>query len=119
MMAPKWTPGPWETRPGNKSIFVVQPHQFIEHGIYVAEVSKEAWHPMGLEEMGAARDANAHLIAAAPELYEALAFVECGFCHNQIGYTGPGTQPLAERDWRGCPTCSKARAALAKARGEA
>ena len=46
--------------------------------------------------------ANAHLIAAAPELYEALDELEA-FVHN-LGY-------------REYPSAAKARAALAKARG--
>ena len=66
---PKWTPGPWELRDGQKRVIIVQAHKYIESGIYVAEVSREAWRPEDRKET-AMHDAR--LIAEAPELYAAL-----------------------------------------------
>lgn len=53
--------------------------------------------------------ANAHLIAAAPDLYEALAEAELQieYVHEKFAATGSGNNTLV-----------KIRAALAKARGE-
>jgi hypothetical protein len=93
-----WTPGPWKIRPSRNALFVVQPHRMIEEGIYVAEVSLQAWKPEELASP-ARREADARLIAAAPELYEALKALDDG----------------TTRDWTN--RLAKARAALAKARG--
>ena len=103
---PKWTAGPWETRDGKKTLFIVQPHQFIESGIYVAEVSLAAWHPVGISMVAREeKKANARLIAAAPELYEALEYaLKCCYEGDVSEY-----EPSS---WM-----AKARAALAKARG--
>lgn len=68
--------------------------------------------------------ANAHLAAAAPELYEALTLVSKEWEHNAPSdcySTGPLTGNLI-RDHVACPGCAVQRAveaALAKARGEA
>lgn len=62
--------------------------------------------------------ANAHLISAAPDLYEVLEeMVEsCPDC----GGVGFDYMQGCDGEMKvGCETCSKARAALAKARGEA
>lgn len=81
----KFTPGPWRRgQTGNLRIY--GPDGMGEHSGVVAEVKSKNGH----------QTANAHLIAAAPDLYEALEEV--------IAATGYSN--------------GKARAALAKARGE-
>jgi len=78
----KWTPGPWRVFGGDK-VVTVGPHCKL-----VAETDP----------------ANAHLIAAAPDLYEALCIM-IEYCNAEPGtMVYPGTQ---------------AATALAKARGEA
>ena len=58
--------------------------------------------------------AAAHLIAAAPELYDALAGSICAVCGNRIGWNGDALVGKIS----GCLACRPKRAALAKARGE-
>ena len=106
----KFTPGPWEVRNGQKRIIIVQGHKFIEEGIYVAEVSREAWRP---EERKDSALPDAHLIAAAPELYEALE--KLLRLHDQCYCDEPELPSLDSRDR--CTHCTIS-AALAKARGE-
>lgn len=97
----KWTPGPWTVRQAYRSIISASPTGYDDAesieaygGHLVCESVK--W------------DANAQLIAAAPDLYEALDYlVSC-------------TQLADDADWsEGDDPLSAARAALAKARGEA
>jgi hypothetical protein len=75
----KWTPGPWEVD-GSKVCYDLDGTK--------DNICNTVW-----------QEANAHLIAAAPDLYEALAEI---------------------MDWvvNDHPASVKARAALAKARGE-
>lgn len=99
----KWTPGPWEVA---TEVFKTEQSNLVNwHWVgpayswetricRVVEYSNE-------EEM---QKANAHLIAAAPDLYEALESMTVAY---EFEY---GTD---------CPQARKARAALAKARGEA
>lgn len=90
-----WTPGPWMAAAKPSSIIgwpVVAPHSM---GRSVCSVTH------GHDE-GAA---NAHLIAAAPELYEALAAIVADWDNKQ----GP-TETIGA-------LIKRARAALAKARG--
>lgn len=91
----KFTAGPWEAfnRDNYQSIFA----KGYERTICVVEsYSKGFGHDRD------ERDANAHLIAAAPELYEAL--------EDVIG--------LIPLEFEQSPMVSFAKAALAKARGE-
>lgn len=97
---PKWTPGPWVLLDGHKRLIIVQPHKYIESGVYVAEVSLEAWRP---EERKETATHDARLIAAAPELYAALDWI--------MRYVEDGSLPAPGN-------IKDARAALAKARGE-
>lgn len=72
MNKPKFTPGPWEAIPGN-SMVRVNPlvDQGYLGGLYIADIQ------LLLPEA----EANANLIAAAPEMYEALEKVaEYGDC---------------------------------------
>lgn len=95
MKQPKWTPGPW----GN-----------VIHGERESRVGANTL--LAIVYSTAFRDqenqmANAHLIAAAPDLYAALEAVEEWWL----------TDMMHKMD--GAPACIfMARAALAKARGE-
>ena len=97
--APKFTPAPWHVRTGDeaKTVYAVTPadeelpictahHQYVEDAEY---------------------DANASLIAAAPELYEALEAIE---------------RAIHDRNYFAIESAFDAggfaRAALAKARGD-
>ena len=83
----KWAPGPWEFNYCDGSL-VSGPND-------IGYVEVKGWFQLGMGE------ANAHLIAAAPELYEALeALLET--CH---------AEPHGEKERMA------ARAALAKANG--
>jgi hypothetical protein len=92
-MKNSWTPGPWrtESRGGSYPVSVVssdRPDKIV--GPFCGGSTPED-------------TANAHLIAAAPDLYEALdALVSPRHGHSNLCK---------------CPWCN-ARAALAKARGE-
>lgn len=98
MSAPQFTPGPWfPNTPSNRRVFM--PNDTVEikaAGGLVACLYAENW-PHGQDER------NARLIAAAPELYEALAEFVAGADAGHVS---------VEAD-------NAARAALAKARGEA
>jgi hypothetical protein len=85
---PKWTPGPWVWWP--------------KTGILATESRDGRWIVSG-ELSSANAEANARLIAAAPELYEALKGI--------IGWCPTDNQ-------RSIAAFDKALAALAKARGE-
>jgi hypothetical protein len=65
------TPGPWEVRTGQRTTFIVQPHQFIESGVYVAEVSPQAAGADG-RPIPEQRAADARMISATPDLAKAL-----------------------------------------------
>ena len=75
-------------------------------GLVVVRLS---WQPMGLRIPHPTRDealANARLIAAAPDMYEALS----EFVREYDGFEDGDGNP--------CPTLARAIAALAKANGE-
>jgi hypothetical protein len=120
MMDTKFTPGPWEVRydwdEGRHIISMAsaietpgryKSHHRIEysHGIFDHEDEPgTAGHRQFLQAA-----ANAHLIAAAPELYEALVrFIEDPTFQVAVG----GNPNVVDR------MLDHARAALAKARGE-
>jgi len=89
----KWTPGPWVVEDGSKSC-----HCCFDQTIYVKTVSGEFDYEIIAETL-TDNEANAHIISAAPDLYEAL--------ERALEEWDSNT------DWR-----NNARAALAKARGE-
>jgi hypothetical protein len=73
----KFTPGPWEAGSNPKGIgsndWVVRPRGEFPHGEWIADVGYGSTDPE--------RRANARLIAAAPEMCDALlAFLEIGDC---------------------------------------
>lgn len=107
MSAPRWTPGPWLR---------------IDTLVYALQDSDPPWFRDGKRQKENRFDAtvqgfkcpaeekaaNAALIAAAPELYEALATL--------LSATNPGNVDRHTSDCRCC--YHEALAALAKARGE-
>lgn len=102
-METKWTPGPWKAgRPDMATMVDGAPSKWIYAGEqYVACASGRIDGPFDKVM------ANAHLIAAAPDLYEALDWaIQSWDEHNKHGFNMQG-------DW-----VQDARAALAKARGE-
>jgi hypothetical protein len=106
MSEPKWTPGPWE---------VVEPTAIDYRAplVYGADrqslvAGAESGGPIRAVSASEAR-ANARLIAAAPELYQALSALLRHFERKFVGW--PAT--VGEVDAR-----NRTIAALAKARGE-
>jgi hypothetical protein len=87
----KWTPGPWRVVDGD---FVYALND-AGHNRFSVSVAKYG-NPRSEQQ------ANAHLIAAAPDMAEALAYI--------VAWNGTDWNPDKARDM--------ARAALAKARGE-
>lgn len=95
------TPGPWRTLDGDSVVNIVGPE-----GQPIAATTTKAYY----ERFDATDKANARLIAAAPDLYEALR-VLLPFAVNR----GPGG---CDGSKRGCPHCTairNARAALKSA----
>ena len=99
MSEPECTPGPWEYHDDPNSVTI---------DIYP---KKRPSLPIGTiyKTRGRPSKANAHMIAAAPDLYEALeeAVLQIEYLEDKFSHTGTGTSGLA-----------RIRAALAKARGE-
>lgn len=89
-MSDNWTKGPW----------VVETNNFGNTFVRVAH---------GGQVVSPINKANAHLIASAPDLYEALseARAQIDYLHEKFKETGTGNSVLAKID-----------AALSKARGE-
>lgn len=112
---PKWTPGPWSLniRASTGDVngeLVAEIEPTNSPGGYRGDITRlqSACHIDGIghEEL----TANALLIAAAPDLYEALRpFADIGISEN------PDYQPMIRLDR---DAILAARAALAKARGE-
>lgn len=102
MSEAKFTKGPWVSKQQFANVWLVEKHSdgFVPHGI--ASVYSTVL------EVGTCESAepNAHLIAAAPELYEA-----CESAANQIEFGRLGASELFG-------IIEKLKAALAKARGE-
>ena len=98
-MAGQHTPGPWEAcQPYDYGDFDGESRLVCGDDMRIAVVH---WHPHLNAEMW---DANAHLIAAAPELLEALETLEAALIRDLgAGYAG----------------VALCQAAIAKARGEA
>mgnify|MGYP001451335313 FL=1 len=98
MTEPKFTKGPWVASDGrhNYPSLVMRPY-IIEDGFTASSVIADCCNPDG--------DANSHLIAAAPELYEALSDLVSSLETEHVAVCL--SQEIAQ-----------ARAALAKARGD-
>lgn len=99
---PKFTPGPWRSS-YDRGHFVETVHDDLESSGRVCTVDVEGVYSK--EESAA----NAHLIAAAPDLLRALRMVVTRDTGNP------------DHDWTTCgePSCIFARAAIAKAEGRA
>ena len=93
-METKWTPGPWYCVEQNKTI--------VRSSSAKEEVARASHCYMNRGE----REANAHLISAAPELYEALEVAE------------EALSDIADDEGWLAPIRSQINAALSKARGE-
>lgn len=95
MSAPKHTPGPWRVGISKHTVYQVAAPE-----LRIALCSD-------LEEKGGreAEKANARLIAAAPDLLEALRLQRCSQCTP------------SEPDEDVCDACRARRAAIAKAEG--
>ena len=103
MSETKFTPGPWYLEAGYENS---NPGDFDEY--WQVHDGQDAIVCSSSFCMAGNKEANAHLIAAAPELYEALVDVMAEISSlGNIDYHFGGTGPF-----------DKARAALAKARGE-
>lgn len=111
----KHTPGPWVycyTGTSNAEMFRIKTNARREQS-GIARVFSWTDHSEESKE-------NARLIAAAPELLEALDQLICGGCGHRIGWNGvhDAEQTRLERtDWKKCNWCKHARAAIAKATG--
>jgi len=106
---PKWTPGPWTSVPARKIVDgIVDYIGAVDYGIAAdvggkKEIIAEAFGQVSKDEFTPAVG-NANIIAAAPELYEALEKI--------TNYYLPPVNPEFAEVW------NAARAALRKARGE-
>lgn len=101
-METKWTPGPWVVDPEEN--WIVTEWRSTEHGLQTLICDM-------MDEEAPQYEANAHLIAAAPELYEAL--LECV---EEIRAVNMVDGEIKDKDTEAVYT--KAKAALRKARGE-
>lgn len=100
------TPGPWEVDryPDGRALVFCAKFENSHYGDWIADIS-------GIADGGSKQKANARLIAAAPELLEALEA-----CVTQLllhGWNDPAD------GLKSCAALVKARAALAKAKGAA
>lgn len=107
-MSAQHTPGPWQD--DNDREYTVR-RVIRRNGVIVATIS-EPTAGLSVDEV----EANAWLIAAAPEMLEALTRIAAGRCGNNAVYNSdcPTEGELPER-W--CFSCI-ARAAIAKAEGK-
>ena len=113
----KWTPGPWRIEKPEDELIAFSRHE-LSHGVFKASAktvlgmkpSVIVWAESGfggqffteIALVGSDDEANARLIAAAPDLFEALnAFVQTGDGHDDFRDEWPA-----------------ARAAIAKALGD-
>lgn len=105
----KATPGPWTVYPDVDGNFFYVAQQdgapYTPDYSDVCGLSCQTWSG----ERFNVQQANAHLIAAAPELYEAL--------EEMVERYAPGYHDCIDNGLPECEICN-ARAALAKARGE-
>ena len=98
MSETKWIEGPWETDRNNVHTGQIAVIHHCDGNDWV-----EIWSPLACWATEAHREASARLTAAAPDLYAALMECAARICVDE-GVNSP--------------TFQKARAALAKARGE-
>lgn len=108
-MSTQHTPGPWEIVSDHKS-----PRIESDHGEFVCVASVDAAGFVGLRfPNGGAYGPDAHLIAAAPDMYAALKAVTDVLIEFREGGEYSGSTSI--EDW---PELQAAHAALAKAEGK-
>ena len=100
MSAPKFTPGPWRV--------VKPPVGYNAHRVAHGDAAAGCDIPYSLGGIPVFLEADAHLTAAAPDLYAALEAMFASGTTEEC-HAGPCVHPA----------CVLTRAALAKARGEA
>jgi len=99
----KHTPGPWHYRRGDE-----WSHSVVTHHGTLPDGSQNCWTVADINKMREPEhEANARLIAAAPELLEALQACEARLTH------------LAQNSVNVVAELKQARAAIAKAEGQA
>lgn len=116
MTEPKFTPGPWVLGNTDKFLFGVKRGNGTEPIGYVYGPSFPERSEVGQRAL-----ANAHLIAAAPELYEALeAVIYVQTEHEGRPIFSHTQQKSGTRQWRidAMEAYKKAEIAFKKARGE-
>lgn len=112
----KHTPGPWSVFHGkNNRVFIYAGEHLesIHDGNTLAEMQEKPFG--GIDEEG---EANARLIAAAPELLEALEhLLEGESCQSKVNFDGTAKpSPQSDCECWTCEAVNNARAAIAKAR---
>lgn len=110
----KWTPGPWhleDDHPKRAAVFVNDGDDWQVAVLYSGRGDADIQDSNGVWQNDPVRIANARLIAAAPELYEALEGIA-----NHYDMDGYG-----EKAWKdlALEMAELARTAMAKARGDA
>lgn len=105
MSETKWIEGPWETDRNNVHTGQIAVIHHCDGNDWV-----EIWSPLACWATEAQMEASARLIAAAPELYEAL--------QSAFEYLDAIPEAAAGGDDEAVRLARLARAALAKARGE-
>jgi rubredoxin len=109
----KWTPGPW---------LVVKDqafHKLTVRGGVSPHFLAGCRDICGWTGFDSEDEANANLIAAAPQLYEALDNLVCPRCDTRIGCLVLSRAIVSTIDVNAqCRECEAARKALARARGE-
>ena len=108
----KWTPGPWGVGDLSKSPFNPPTSVWDTKRVLIASTGGYSDNSRG-DDLRQEQEANAHLIAAAPRLYEGLSHAAKRFHTFSIGGNHDG-------DFAGCPNhhCQEWYTALAEARGE-
>lgn len=123
-MTPKWIPGPWEIGPTPGYLAMGQVHNDV-HPLTIRSPQHHSEEIATVWTCLLPTAANAHLIAAAPALYEALEFIE-DYLGFHEGSEEKQTEEGAPVIWINASNpdgdfqtmLGKARAALALARGE-
>lgn len=110
MSEPKFTRGPWHVEATTLHAYITPPK-----GHYVASVilPSDTFHMSSSEKSQRSEMANAHLISASPEMFEALAHIDAYYDMNDL-------DEREDDDAIEVPVgdLRRARSALAKARGE-